>query len=151
MTMGEGAITTISRKQTLNTRSSTTAEVVAADDVIGPMLWTRRFLEAQGYHIQKNIMFQDNQSAMLLENNGRKSAGKRSRHLNIRFFFVTDQKEKGNINIEFCTTDQMIADYMTKPLHGKKFKKFRQEIMNLPIATQFMMYCYISTVAGNKN
>ena len=86
-----------------------------------------------------------------METNGRKSPGKRSRHLHIRFFFVIDQKEKGNINIEFCPTDQMIADYMTKPLHGKKFKKFRQEIMNLPIATQFMMYCYISTVAGNKN
>ena len=60
----------------------------------------------------------------LLETNGRKSAGNGLHHLNIRFFFVTDQKEKGFISIEFCLTNQMIADYKTKPLHGKKFKKF---------------------------
>ena len=83
--MGEGVITTMSCKHTLNTRNSTAAELVAADDVIGPMLWTRRFLEAKGYRIQKNVMIQDNQSAMLLETNGRKSAGKRLCHLNRRF------------------------------------------------------------------
>jgi hypothetical protein len=38
----------------------------------------------------------------------------------------------------------MIGDYMTKPLHGKKFKKFRQEILNLPVAKQFMIYADIA-------
>jgi len=123
--MGKGAVTNISRKQKLNTRSSTTAEIVAVVDVIGSVLWTRRFLEAQGYYIKKNVLFQDNRSAILLESNERKSASKRSRHLNIRYFFITDQKEKGNINIEFCPTDHMIGDYMTEPLHGKKFQSFR--------------------------
>ena len=143
LTMGKGAVTSISRKQGMNTRSSTEAEVVAADEVVGPMIWTRCFLEAQGYPIQDNILFQDNKSAMLLESNGRKSAGKRSRHLNIRFFFVTDQKEKNRLSIQFCPTDEMIGDFMTKPLHGKKFKQFRQVIMNLPISTaaQMVMWC----------
>jgi hypothetical protein len=45
----------------------------------------------------------------------------------------------------------MIADFMTNPLHGEKFKKFQGEIMKLAIATQFMRYCDISTVAENKN
>lgn len=141
LTMGKGAATTISRKQGVNTRSSTEAEVVAADEVVGPMLWTRRFLEAQGYTISDNILYQDNQSAILLESNGRKSAGKRSKHLNIRLFFVADQKEKGHISIRFCPTDKMTADYMTKPLHGGKFQQFRQEIMNLPTAAQMFMWC----------
>jgi hypothetical protein len=61
-----------------------------------------------------------------------------------------DQKEKGNISIEFCPTDNMIGDYMTKPLHGKKFKTFQKEIMNLSIATQFMMNSYISSIAREK-
>jgi len=139
LTMGKGAITSISRKQGMNTRSSTEAEVVAADEVVGPMLWTKLFLEAQGYPVEENILFQDNKSAMLLEANGRKSAGKRSRHLNIRYFFVTDQVEKGNLSIEYCPTDQMLADYMTKPLHGAKFAGFRRELMNLPVACQMMM------------
>ena len=113
----------------MNTHSSTEAEVVAADEVVGPMLWTKQFLEAQGYPMKKNILFQDNRSAMLLEENGCKSAGKRSRHLNICFFFVTDQKAKGNIDIQYCPTDQMIGDYMTKAIQGKKFEDFRKEIM----------------------
>ena len=140
MTMGQGAVTSISRKQGMNTRSSTEAEVVAADEAVGPMLWTKRFLEAQGYEIKDNVLYQDNQSAMLLESNGRKSAGKRSRHLNIRLFFVADQKAKGHIDIKFCPTDQMVGDYMTKPLHGSKFKEFRRKIMNMPsLASQLMM------------
>ena len=76
ITMGKGAITSLSRKQGMNTHSSTEAEVVAADEVVGPMLWTKLFLEQQGYPVWKNMLFQDNRSAMLLEENGRKSAGK---------------------------------------------------------------------------
>ena len=79
---------------------------------------------------------------MIIEENGCKSAGKRSRHLNIRFFFVTDQRAKGNISIEYCQTDLMKGDYMTKPLHGKKFTGFRQEIMNLPMAAQLMILAF---------
>ena len=123
----------------MNTRSSTEAEVVAADEVVGSMVWTKLFLEAQGYPVKENILYQDNRSAMLLEGNGRKSAGKRSRHLNIRLFFVTDQKEKGNISIEYCPTELMKGDYMTKPLHGKLFTRHRQDIMNLPLAAQLFM------------
>ena len=141
-TLGKGNITSLSRKQGMNTRSSTEAEVVAADEVVGPMLWTRLFLEAQGYPLKDNILYQDNRSAMLLETNGRKSAGKRSRHLNIRYFFVADQQEKGHISIEYCPTDDMVGDYFTKPLHGAKFQKFRKEIMNLPTHVQlFMIGC----------
>ena len=79
--MGDGAITSLSRKQGMNTRSST--EVVATDEIISPMIWTQLFLEAQGYPVKENIFYQDNKSAMLLETNGCKSAGKCLHHLNI--------------------------------------------------------------------
>jgi hypothetical protein len=62
-------------------------------------------------------------------------------------FFVKDHKEKGNIEIQYCPTNQMIGDFMTKPLHGKKFEKFRQAIMNLPCTTQLMM---AACVEGDK-
>ena len=68
------------------------------------ILWTKLFLEEQGYGVEKNILYQDNKSAILLETNGRKSAGKRSRALNIRYFFLTDQQGKGNLQIEYCPT-----------------------------------------------
>ena len=79
-------------------------------DVIAQILWTLRFLLAQGYPVEANVLFQDNSSAMKLELNGRASAGKRSRHLDIKHFYVTDQVERGHITIEYCPTDQMFAD-----------------------------------------
>ena len=49
--------------------------------------------------------------------------------MNIRYFFVTDQVSKGNLEIEYCPTGDMIGDFMTKPLQGKVFEKFRKLII----------------------
>ena len=57
--MGDGAITSLSRKQGMNTRSSTEVEVVATDKIIAPMIWTQLFLKAQGYLVKENILYQD--------------------------------------------------------------------------------------------
>ena len=78
-------------------------------------------MEAQGYHVKDTIVYQDNQSAILLEKNGRASSGKRTRHINIRYFFVTDRVANGEVTIEYCPTKEMLADYFTKPLQGAQF------------------------------
>ena len=127
--MGKGAIQSIARKQKLNVRSSTESELVGVDDAATMIFWTKLFLEAQGYDIEKNIIYQDNKSAILLETNGKKSSSRRTRALNIRYFFITDQVEKGNAQIEYCGTDDMVGDFFTKPLQGEKFRKFRDSIM----------------------
>jgi hypothetical protein len=119
----------MSRKQKLNTRSSTEGELVGVDDAMMMILWTKLFLEEQGYKIDKNILYQDNKSTILLEENGRRSAGRRSRALNIRYYFVTDQVERKNLQIQYCPTDKMTADFMSKPLQGSKFRIFRQQIL----------------------
>ena len=93
------------------------------------ILWTKLFLEHQGYDIEQNIIYQDNKSTILLKENGRKSAGKRSRALNIRYFFISDQIEKGNMEIEYCPTESMVGDLLTKPLQGSKFIEFRNIIL----------------------
>ena len=111
---GEGAPQSISRKQKLNTKSSTKSELVGADDVLVMILWTKLFLEEQGYKIEKNTLYQDNKSAILLEINGKKSSGKRTRALNIRYFFLTDQVKKGNLWIKYCPTDDMVGDFHTR-------------------------------------
>ena len=117
--------------QKLNTRSSTKAELVGADDIATQILWTKHFMEVQGYTIEDNILHQDIKSTILLQENERKSAGKRSRALNVRYFFLMDQVEKGNLGITYCPTGDMTADYLTKPLQGEKFRKFQAEIMGL--------------------
>jgi hypothetical protein len=131
MTYGQGAMMAMSKKQKLNTRSSTEAELVGVDDAMTLILWTKLFLQAQGYRIDKNILYQDNKSTILLAKNGKRSSSKRTRALNIRYFFVTDQVEKGNLSIEYCPTDEMVADYMTKPLSGAKFRKFKKRLMGM--------------------
>jgi Reverse transcriptase (RNA-dependent DNA polymerase) len=129
MSLGTGAVVTLSRKQKLNTRSSTEAELVGADDAMTMVLWTKLFLEAQGYKVQKNVLYQDNKSAMLLEGNGKRSSGQRTRAINIRYFFITDQVEKGNVVVEYCPTDEMVGDFMTKPLQGGTFSYFKSIVL----------------------
>eukprot|EP00978_Attheya_sp_CCMP212_P037932 scaffold183156_cov29-Attheya_sp.AAC.1 len=68
-------------------------------------------------------------SAMLLENNGRASSSRRTRHINIRYFFVTDRIKNKEMSVIHCPTGEMVADYFTKPLQGALFKKFRDLIM----------------------
>ena len=127
----KGSIISTSTKQKLNTRSSTETELVAADDLMPHVCWTNYFFDCQGYDIDSTIMFQDNQSAILLENNGKKSSSKRTKHINIRYYFITDRIKNDELQIKCCPTDNMVADYFTKPLQGKKFFQFRNTIMNL--------------------
>jgi hypothetical protein len=131
MSMGKGSVYSASLTQKLTTKSSTEPELVGVDDIMPMVLWTRQFMEGQGYTIKDNIVYQDNQSAMLLEKNGQLSSTKRTRHLNIRYFFVTDRVRAKQLTIEYCPTGDMWADPFTKPLQGAAFVKFRKLIMNL--------------------
>ena len=96
------------------------------------MLWTKYFLEAQGYGIDENIMYQDNLSVMLLEKNGKKSSTKNTKHINVRYYFIKDRILSGELSVQHCPTKQMLADHFTKPLQGELFRKFRAELMNIP-------------------
>jgi hypothetical protein len=131
MSLGKGSVYSASTRQKLNTKSSTEAELVGVDDVMPLILWTRYFLCAQGYDVKENKVFQDNQSAILLERNGRRSSSRRTRHINIRYFFVTDRIQSRELSVEYCPTGDMLADMFTKPLHGSAFRKFRAAVLNL--------------------
>ena len=115
----------------LNTRSSTGTEIVGADDFMPAICWTRYFMEAQGYQVQDNVLFQDNKSAILLEKNGKASSSKRAKHIKIRYFFITDQVKTGDLSLVWCPMEDMIGDFMTKPLQGALFRKFRDQIMGV--------------------
>ena len=72
-------------------------------------------------------------SSIKLENNGKASSGKHTRHMDIKFFYITDMIKRGLVRTEYCPTDRMVSDYMTKPLIGRKFRMFRSKIMNIPL------------------
>jgi hypothetical protein len=72
--LGRGFTIVSSTKQKLNTRSSMETEIVGADDFMPDICWTRYFMKAQGYDVKDNVLFQDNKSSILLENNGKASS-----------------------------------------------------------------------------
>ena len=87
MMLGSGARYSTSIRLKIFIKSSTEAEIVGVNDTMGKVLWTHAFLEEQGHKVSRNIIFQDNKSAILLAENGRGSASKRTRHMDIRYFF----------------------------------------------------------------
>ena len=87
--------------------------------------------QAQGYEAGDNILFQDNMSSILLEKNGKASSSRRTKHINIRYFFITDRVNQGEVSVVWCPTGDMIGDYANKPLQGALFRKSRDQIMGV--------------------
>ena len=128
LSMGKGVIHAKASKQKINTKSSTETELVAMSEYVPYSIWMKKFLKHQGYDVKSNVM-QDNQSAMLIEKNGRNSCTGNSRHIDIRYYFVKDRVDKGELNIIYCPTMEMLADFYTKPLQGQLYNKFRKVLM----------------------
>ena len=131
MTLGKGIIQGKATKQKLSTKISTETESVGASDYISWMVWTKWFLEDQKYKLRRKIFYQDNESAMKLESNDRKSAGDKSRHINIRYFFIKDILKRENTYLIHCLIERMLVDYYIKPLQGSLFKKIRNILMGI--------------------
>ena len=129
--MGQGFPIASSTKHKINTRSSTESEIVGVDNMMSSILWTRYFLNHQGYKVNNNIIFQDNKSSMLLERNGKASSVKCRKHINVRYFLITDRISKGEVQVEWCPAKDMVADFLTKPLQGASFKRLRDLIMGV--------------------
>jgi hypothetical protein len=131
MSMGTGSVYSTSIKQKMVTRSSTESEVVGVYDVLPQIIWTSSFMQDQGLAVNHVVLYQDNKSAMMLEINGRKSSSRRTRHMNIRYFFIKEYVDNNEIVIKHCETSKMLGDFFTKPLQGMMFHKIRDRIMSI--------------------
>jgi hypothetical protein len=129
VTFGRGAVHAESTKQKLNSKSSTEGEIVGFSDYLTIPIWYRYFLQAQGYDDIEVVLHQDNMSAMKIEKNAQMSMGKKTKHMEIRYFYVKDRVTGNNMTIRYCPTEKMIADFFTKPLQGELFRKFRAVVM----------------------
>ena len=64
------------------------------------------------------------------------SAGQKSRHINIRYFWIKDQTKALEIDVRHCPILSILADFFTKPLNGSLFWKFRDVILgNKPVSS----------------
>ena len=94
MYMGLGVTHYIPSEQKLNTKISTEVELVGASDYRPYNLWHVMFMHHQRYLNKPNKFFQDNQSNMRMEVNGRKYCTGNSRYIDIRNFFIKDCVDK---------------------------------------------------------
>jgi hypothetical protein len=139
LSLEQGALMSMSLKQKINTKSSTEAELVGVDDAMNFVEWIQLFVEQQIKLINTDLVLkktgldaviqQDNTSTIQLENNGQAPSTKRTRHINIRYFYVTSKIKEGSIRVIYHPTKQMVSDYLTKPLQGSLFRTHRNSIM----------------------
>jgi Reverse transcriptase (RNA-dependent DNA polymerase) len=129
ISLGKGPVYVRSSKQKLTSKSSTEAELIGVSDMLPQIVWTREFLEQQGYQCDPAKIYQDNQSTIVLANKGFSTSDK-TRHIAIRYFFVKDRIDAGEVVVEYLPTEDMLADMMTKPLQGSLFRKLRGMLMN---------------------
>ena len=111
------------------------------DDAMTFMIWARYYFEEQTKTLpdtlklkdlrNHNVVEQDNTSAIQLEQNGKGSSTKRTRHINIRYFYVTDKIKEGDVSVIYKPTHYMVSDYLTKPLQGWLFAKRRDTLLGL--------------------
>ena len=152
MSFGTGVLHGRSSKQKLNSKSSSESEKIAVSEYLSFHIWVKNFLKYQGYEVKDNIIFQDNQSAIRLETIRRNSCTGNSRHIDIEYFFVKDWVDKGEFRIEYCNSDDMIADFFTKLLQGHLFRKFRNFIMgNVNIPEKYFTITKIKEDIGLSN
>jgi hypothetical protein len=88
-------------------------------------------MKAQGYRVKDDVLFQDKNSSIILDKNGKASRSKRSKHINIQYFVITDHVKKDEVSVVWCPTGDMIGDFATNPLQGALFRKFRDQIMGV--------------------
>ena len=120
-----GVVHCKSEKQRIVAKSSTEAELVALSDSCNQALHVKKFLEGQGYDKGPVRVYQDNLSCMALVARGRSGAEK-TRHIDIRYFWVKERVDKGVATIEHKGTEAMYANLLTKPLQGGQFERERE-------------------------
>ena len=100
-----------SSKQKLNTKSSTKLEQVGVSKYLLYHIWLMNFLSIQDLKVDKRLLSQDNQSTIRMERNGWNLCTGNSRHIDIRYLFIKDWVQSGEIDIKYYPSEDMVADF----------------------------------------
>ena len=109
-----------SKKQRVVALSTCEAELYAEAAAIQEVLWLRGLMEELGLHTQTgSTVYGDNQSAIAVSENGVK--GERTKHVDVKYHFVTETVERGDVKLRWVPTTQQQADIFTKALAAPVF------------------------------
>jgi len=129
VTMGKGPIFVKSAKHKIVSKSSTEAEFITMASAISEVVWIRDFLVLQGYNMGPALVYQDNQSTMILASRA-KTSSERTKHISVRYFFIHERIANGEVALQYIRTADMIADVLTKPLTGDMFHRLVALMLN---------------------
>ncbi|KAA8492294.1 Transposon Ty1-NL2 Gag-Pol polyprotein [Porphyridium purpureum] len=130
VSLGRGTVYGKSSRQSLVSKSSTEAELVAISDCICQAFWIERLMRGIGVECLGTILYQDNEATMKVVRSGRPNSSQ-TRHFALRHFFVSDRVASGELEMTYCPTKQMLADADTKPLQGRAFRSLREHMLGV--------------------
>lgn len=127
--IGSAAVLYRSVKQKSVADSSTEAEVIALHELVQHLLWVISIYEDMGVHIPKPVsVHNDNKSNITIHSKDVINFKGRSKYIARKFFSVFEHVESGELKLVWTGTDDLVADFLTKAIHGGKFKKFKIEM-----------------------
>lgn len=110
-----------SRKQSVTATSTTESEFVALCAATKSTIWLRKLISDLGQkQTQPTQIRCDNQRAITLVKNPESS--KRTKHIDTQYFYTCDMQRKEEIDVKYVSTDNQLADPLTKPLSKDKFE-----------------------------
>jgi hypothetical protein len=124
--LGRSLVSWASKKQNSIALSTVEAEYIAVGHCCAQLLWMRQTLRDYGYKLRKVPLLCDNESAIRMTDNPVEHS--RTKHIDIRYHFLRDHQQKGDIEIAYVNTKNQLADIFTKPLDEKTFSKLRNEL-----------------------
>jgi Reverse transcriptase (RNA-dependent DNA polymerase) len=120
---GGAAVSWGSKKQTSVALSSTEAEYIAASYAAKEAIWLRRLLTELGLDTSSPTPIHvNNQSAIAIARNP--EFHDRTKHIKVRYHFLRQVVEKGDIVLKYLPTGEQIADALTKGLSREKHEGF---------------------------
>ncbi len=128
--LGDTGVTTAkSSKQKIVTKSSTEAELVGLSDSAAQAMHLRNCVMGKGYVSGPAIIHQDNLSCMALMKRGGPGS-ERSRHINIRYFWVAERVAAGDVIVKHLSTDLTFANALAMSVQGAHFERERRGLTN---------------------
>jgi len=103
------------------------AEFYALSTAVKELLWLKQFVSELKINIPIPILFEDNQSCIKYCKSQYNSSA--AKHIDIQFNFVKDYLQKNQYTLEYCTSEQMVADIFTKPLGPYKFQRLVKQLL----------------------
>ncbi len=123
--VGNCTVSWCSKKQASVTKSTTEAEYVALSQATQEAIWMRQLLSDIGCKSeQPTTLYEDNQGAIEISKNAR--FHNRTKHIDVRFHFIREKVVSKEVKVIYCSTEDMLADIMTKGLTKKKFQRLRR-------------------------